>query len=211
MTRRTLVATIISSMLVLSACAAGRSQTSATSTSSVSITTTGAALVTTARRQEPALGAKSRATDAAAFATYWKKLGYTVTTDQQALRPDGTIKTFRFAASRRRRGADKAGTIAVTISDVPPPDARSQTVRNAPPLNDTATAKNIAAYVAYYEKQGYKVTLNQQTYRPDGTVQEFHFVAKQGQGASRSRVSADIDGTTGNVSISENLGKASKR
>ncbi len=214
---------IVSLMLVLSGCTVSHSQTSSTSSSSVSsssvsITSTGAALTATAARKEPSLGETSRAKDTAAFVAYWKRQGYTVTANQQTLKPDGTVKTFRFAASRPRKGASEAGTIAATITDTPPPNTNAQTAakaaairaaaikaaaKKAPPLNDTSTAKDIAAYVAFYERHGYKITLNQQTFNPDGTVQEFHFVAKRGQGANQSSVSANSDEATHNVSISE--------
>ncbi len=207
----------VSLMLVLSGCTVSHSQTSSTSSSSVSsisITSTGAALTATTERKEPSLGETSRAKDTAAFVAYWKRQGYTVTANQQTLKPDGAVKTFRFAASRRRKGANKVGTIAVTITDTPPPDSDSQeaaakavaikvAATKAPPLNDTSTAKDIAAYAAFYERHGYKIMLNQQTYRPDGTVQEFHFVAKRGRGANQPSVSANIDGATHNVSIEE--------
>lgn len=213
---------IASLMLVLSGCIASHSQTSSTSSSafSSSISSTGAALADTAQGKEPSLGETSRAKDTAAFVAYWKRQGYTITADRQALKPDGTVKTFRFAASRRKKGADGAGTITATITDTPPPDTGSQEATpkasaikaaakkapplEAPPLNGTSTAKDAAAYAAFYERHGYKITLNQQTYHSDGTVQEFHFAAKHGQGANQSSVSANIDGATHNVSTSEN-------
>ena len=214
--------TIASLMLALSGCTASHSQTSSTSSSafSSSISSTGAALADTAQGKEPSLGETSRAKDTAAFVAYWKRQGYTITADRQALKPDGTVKTFRFAASRRKKGADGAGTITATITDTPPPDTGSQeatpkasaikaAAKRAPPLNGTSTAKDAAAYAAFYERHGYKITLNQQDYHSDGTVQEFHFVAKRGQGANQSSVSANIDGATHNVSTSENANETS--
>ena len=196
---------IVSLILVLN-CTVSYSRTSTTSSFSISIASTGAALTTIAKREEPPLGETSRAKDTAAFVAYWKRQGYRVTADRQTLKPDGTVKTFHFAASRRRKGGDKAGTVAVTISDTPPLNMSSRTAKaaeKAPPLTNTSTAKEIAAYTAFYERHGYKITLNQQAYRSDGTVQEFHFVAKRGRGINQPSISANIDGATHNVLIEE--------
>ena len=202
----------VSLMLVLSGCTVSHSQTSSTSTSSVSsssvsVTHTGAALAATADRKEPSLGETSREKDTAAFVAYWKRQGYTVKVNQHTLKPDGTVKTFRFAASRGRKGAGEAGSVAATITDTPPPVSQEaaaiKAAKKSPALNETSTAKDVAAYVAFYETHGYKITLNQQTYNSDGTVKEFHFEANRGQGANQSSVSVNIVGTTHNVSISE--------
>ena len=49
-------------------------------------------------------------------------------------------------------------------------------------ISETSTAKNLAAYVAYYEGLGYKVTTDQQSFGPDGKLQTFHFAATRSQG-----------------------------
>ena len=75
-------------------------------------------------------------------------------------------------------------------------------VPKPPPISETSTAKNLAAYVAYYEGRGYKVTANQQSYGPDGKLQTFRFAATRRQGTASASVKATINTATHTVTTS---------
>ena len=206
MTHREPVASAVAAttlLLTLSGCNVGHSQP-------VSKPGQGRVSAAEAEKKAPALSQKATAKDIAAYVAYWKKMGYTVLTNQQVLNPDGTVKTYRFAAKRGHgKGADDSETVATTITDSPPPEAVDKpalakaAAKTAPSLSETSTAKDIAAYVAYYEGLGYTVTVNQQAFSPQGTVKTFRFAANRTQGADRSRAGANINVATHTVSTSE--------
>lgn len=90
---------------------------------------------------------------------------------------------------------------------VPP---SSPAVPQPPPISETATAKNLAAYVTYYEGRGYKVTTNQQSFGPDGKLQTFRFVATRQRGPASAGVKATINAATHTVTTSVSSSSTTK-
>ncbi len=83
-------------------------------------------------------------------------------------------------------------------------------VPKPPAISETSTAKNLAAYVAYYEGLGYKVTTNQQSYGPDGKLQAFRFAATRRRGTASAGVKASINAATHTVTTAVSSSSTTK-
>ncbi len=78
--------------------------------------------------------------------------------------------------------------------------------KHPPPLSETSTAKDIAAFVAYYQRDGYTVKADRQTFMPDGTVRIFQFLATRHEGSDWASAGAKIDRAARTVCTSEGFG-----
>jgi hypothetical protein len=163
----------------------------------------------------PVINLNSTATQIGAYITYYRAHGYTITTNQQSYKPDGEVNVFRFAATHRRKSSHEDATaninavasrMVITISsNIINPQSSNVTHRAKPPtkatiqvpdISLTSTAKQIGAYVIFYQEHGYTVTINQQSYRPGGKVRTFRFSATRRSKSGHDGASANINAAT---------------
>lgn len=82
----------------------------------------------------------------------------------------------------------------------------SKTASAKPPaINEASEAKDVAAYVNYYQGQGYKIINNRQSFGAQGQIRLFMFSASRRVGTSSQTVNATINAATHTSSVSSSF------